>query len=208
MVGQFNEQIVAHTHDVLNGLQVRLTDRRILAVGERVAVQLEATHTAPEATFTVPSLVAGITPLVQELLVRVDAWRADHDLNRLILFYNATRSGAGYHPGHLRVLPVDAAWLRDLEQRPWQSRRLPIYTMEWEALFAALVRQQLFVALYRACAESLASEHASRLAAMQGAEKNIDERLEELTRAFQHQRQTAINEELLDIVAGVTALEQ
>ncbi len=208
MVGQFNEQIVTHTRDVLNGIQVRLADRRIIAVGERVAVQLEYTHAAPEEAFTLPSSVTGITVLVQDLLVRIDTWRTENNINRLILFYNAARSGAGYQPAHLRLLPVDQAWLHDLEQRPWQSRRLPIYTMDWAALFAALIRQHLFVALYRACAESLASEQASRLAAMQGAENNIEERLEDLTREFHHQRQTTITEELLDIVAGVTALEE
>ena len=39
---------------------------------------------------------------------------------------------------------------------------------------AALVHEQLFISLYRACAESLASENASRLEAMQRAEKNIE----------------------------------
>lgn len=208
MVGQFNEQIVRHTRDVLNGLQVSPADRRIMAVGERVAVQLEDTQAAPEATFPVPSSVAGITPLVQELLVRIDTWRSENELNRLFLFYNATRSRAGYAPTHLRLLPVDTAWLGKPAQRPWESRRLPTYSMAWEDLLAALIRQYFFVAIYRACAESLAGEHAGRLAAMQGAESNIEERLEELTREFHHQRQTAITEELLDIVAGVTALEE
>jgi AraC family transcriptional regulator len=41
----------------------------------------------------------------------------------------------------------------------------------------ALIREYLFVSLFRACAESLASENASRLAAMQRADKNIDELL-------------------------------
>lgn len=210
MVGQFNEQIVRHTHGVLSDLQVSVPveDHRIVAVGERVAVRLEDADAPLEAIFPVPSSVAGITPLVHELLVQIDGWRAEHNLSRLLLCYNAARSGTGYQPTHLRLLPVDEAWLRALAKRPWQSRRLPTYTMEWEELFAALIQQHLFVALYRACAESLASEHASRLAAMQGAERNIEERLDELTREFHHQRQTAITEELLDIVAGVTALEK
>ncbi len=208
MVGQFNEQILTHSRDVLNGLQVRQADRRIIAVGERVAVRLEAGQPRLDTVFGVPSSVAGITPLVQNLLLRIDAWRREDELRHLLVFYNAARSGAGYQPTHLRLLPVDERWLDELQQRPWQSRRLPIYTMDWPELFAALIRQHLFVAIYRACAESLASEHASRLAAMQGAESNIEERLEELTRAFHQQRQTAITEELLDIVAGVTALEE
>lgn len=55
-------------------------------------------------------------------------------------------------------------------------------------------------------AESLASEHASRLAAMQHADRNIQERLEELRAQFRQQRQLAITTELLDIVAGFEAL--
>ena len=60
--------------------------------------------------------------------------------------------------------------------------------------------------LYRAFADSLASENASRLAAMQSAEKNIEERLEELFGQFHRQRQSTITEELLDIVCGFEAM--
>jgi F0F1-type ATP synthase gamma subunit len=40
-------------------------------------------------------------------------------------------------------------------------------------LFSSLIRHYLFVSLFRAFAETMASENASRLVAMQGAEKNI-----------------------------------
>ena len=42
---------------------------------------------------------------------------------------------------------------------------------------------------------------------MQVAEKNIEERLKTLRAAYQQQRQDAITEELLDIVAGFEALD-
>jgi F-type H+-transporting ATPase subunit gamma len=129
-------------------------------------------------------------------------------MNRLVLFYNKTFGGAAYHPTHLHLLPVDPQWLRDLAVCPTPSRRLPTYAMARDQLFAALIREHLFVTLYRACAESLAGENASRLAAMQNAERNIEERLEELTRVFHQQRQSTITEELLNIVAGVEALAE
>ena len=47
-----------------------------------------------------------------------------------------------------------------------------------------------------------------RLASMQGAERNIEEMLHELNADFQQQRQMAITEELLDIVAGFEALKE
>ena len=78
--------------------------------------------------------------------------------------------------------------------------------MDGERLFTKLIRQYLFVSLYRAFAESLASENASRLASMQGAERNIEERLADLNAQFHRQRQMSITEELLDIVAGYEAL--
>ena len=74
------------------------------------------------------------------------------------------------------------------------------------ATLQALIREYLFVSLFRACAESLASENASRLAAMQRADKNIDELLEELNSTFQRLRQSSIDEELFDVISGFEAL--
>jgi hypothetical protein len=81
-----------------------------------------------------------------------------------------------------------------------------MYTMDHERLLSRLVSQYLFAQLYRAYAESLASENASRLMTMQAAEKNIEERLDELNAVYHGQRQDAITSELLDIVSGVEAL--
>ena len=64
----------------------------------------------------------------------------------------------------------------------------------------------MFVSIFRACAESLSSENASRLAAMQRADKNIAELLEELKATSQRLRQTGIDEELFDVISGYEAL--
>ena len=76
------------------------------------------------------------------------------------------------------------------------------------ATLRALIRGYLFVSLFRACAESLASENASRLAAMQRADKNIDELLEDLNGTFHRVRQSGIDEELFDVISGFEALSK
>ena len=73
-------------------------------------------------------------------------------------------------------------------------------------LIYALIGQHLFVSLYQALAESLASENAARLGAMQAAENNIEERLQDLHLQYNQLRQSTITEELLDIVAGFEVL--
>jgi len=103
-------------------------------------------------------------------------------------------------------LPLDDRWRRELSERPWLTRSVPDVMGSGTATLGALIREYLFVSLFRACAESLASENASRLAAMQRADKNIDELLETLNRTCQRLRQSGIDEELFDVVAGFEAL--
>jgi len=74
------------------------------------------------------------------------------------------------------------------------------------ATLRALIHEYLFISLFRACAESLASENASRLAAMQRADKNINDLMEHLHGTFHRLRQSGIDEELFDVVSGFEAL--
>lgn len=64
------------------------------------------------------------------------------------------------------------------------------------------------MSLFKACAELLASENASRLNAMQRAEKNIDDLLDDLSNNFYYLRQSSIDEELFDVVAGFEAMKR
>ncbi len=127
-------------------------------------------------------------------------------LSELYLFYNRPTSGAGYAPVSQRLFPLDERWRRKLIEQPWPTGNLPEVIGGGVATLRALIREYLFVSLFRACAESLASENASRLAAMQRADKNINELLEELSRTFYRLRQSGIDEELFDVIAGFEAL--
>ena len=71
-----------------------------------------------------------------------------------------------------------------------------------------MISEYLFVSLFRACAESLASENSSRLAAMQRADKNIEDLLENLSGEFYRVRQSGIDEELFEVISGYEALSR
>jgi F-type H+-transporting ATPase subunit gamma len=206
MCGQLNEQILSHTLTTLDGLGVEVRHRFLMAVGMRVADRLQDEGQSVQKTFSVPSSAPGIVPQAYEVLIELEKWHAQRKIKRMLLLYSHHISGASYRPTTTYLLPVEEWWLKTMQQKEWPTRVLPTFTMDWPLLFRRLVRQHLFVSLYRAFAESLASEHASRLTSMQGAEKNIEERLGELWASFHRQRQMSITEELLDIVSGFTAL--
>lgn len=204
LCGQFNERIVNYAVNEMSLMPDTQPGHRLLAVGERAAGLLSEAGEAVTAVFNVPSGLAGITPTVQDLLLTIEEWR-QLGMDEIVLFHNRPLSGSTYYPQMVRLLPVDLHWLRSLQAAPWESRVLPMFSMPWDDLFSRLVRHHMFVALYRACAESLASEDTSRLVSMQTAERNIEERLAELNQRYHHLRQNNITAELLDIVSGFEA---
>jgi F-type H+-transporting ATPase subunit gamma len=209
LCGQFNEQITSYTIDYLQQQSFSFNLLQIAAVGMRVLPALEATTgLSIEPLFSLPSSATGITEKVQEVLLTIEEWQSEKQINTIFLFYNQSQSSASYQPRHLQLLPLDLSELKRLEQQPWKTEMMPLFTMDFQSLFSALTRQYLFVSLYRAFAESLASENASRLSSMQAAERNIKERLENLNAEYRHQRQSSITEELLDIASGFEALTQ
>jgi F-type H+-transporting ATPase subunit gamma len=60
--------------------------------------------------------------------------------------------------------------------------------------------------LYRAMLESVASEHAARMTAMDSATNNASEMIDDLTLTMNRVRQAAITKEIIEIVSGAAAL--
>jgi F-type H+-transporting ATPase subunit gamma len=203
LVGQFNDVVADHAMKILAALPGK---PHVWAVGERVHARLMDADLPSVGLFAVPNSVKAITPLVGQVLVASEARRSQGEVAGLYLFYNRPTSGAVYEPVHQRLLPLDETWRRELAKLPWPTNNLPEVIGDGTTTLRALIREYLFVSLFRACAESLASENASRLAAMQRADKNIDELLEELNGTFHRLRQSGIDEELFDVISGFEAL--
>jgi F-type H+-transporting ATPase subunit gamma len=202
LVGRFNEVVAEY---VIATLSAFPTKPSVLAVGERVYGRLVDAGLPPIGLLTVPNSVKAITSVVGQILIENEK---RHDLSEvydLYIFHNQPTSGAIYTPISQRLLPLDKNWWSKLAELPWPTQNLPEVIGGETTALRALIREYLFVSLFRACAESLASENASRLAAMRRADKNIEELLGELTWTYHRLRQSNIDEELFDVIAGFEA---
>ncbi len=206
LCGRFNEDIASYALDSMNSTTAEPENRLILAVGARVASSLESNGQAIEENFLVPGSAEQITASVQQILLKIDEWREQSGMEHVYLFYNRHSGGSSYQSTGFKLLPIDLRNFHRLKEEHWPSRSLPTFSMNREQLLSRLLHQYLFVSIFRASAESQASEHASRLAAMQSAQRNLDERLGEVTMVFRRARQNAITSELLDVVSGFEAL--
>lgn len=205
MCGRFNEQMASYVIRHLRHSPFAADARRMLVVGTRVADLLEAEGYRADRCLSVPNALGQVTQQVQNIVLQLERWWREQQVDRIWVFYNRTQR-SGSSPRLRQIFPFDANLLELLRQQSWPSRCRPIVFQPETPPVAALFRQYFFVGLYRACVESLAGENASRLASMQMAEKNIEERLDQLHRVYQQQRQTIITAELLDIVSGFEVL--
>jgi F-type H+-transporting ATPase subunit gamma len=203
LVGQFNDMVTDYAVKTLAALPGK---PEVWGVGERVHARLADAGLPLVGVFTVPNSVKAISLLVGQILMETETRHDMSEVTELHLFYNRPMSGAVYTPVHQRLLPLDEDWRRKLADLPWPTGSLPEVMGGSTETLRALIREFLFVSLYRACAESLSSENASRLAAMQRADKNIDELLEDLNGTFHRLRQSGIDEELFDVISGFEAL--
>jgi len=203
LVGRFNDVVADFAVNALAALPGK---PRVWAVGERVHGHLVDAGLALMGLFAVPNSVQAITPLIGQILIEGESRHDQGQVTELHLFYNRPVSGATYAPVSQRLLPLDDSWQRRLAKLPWPTAALPEVIGDHTLTLQALIREYLFVSLFRACAESLASENASRLAAMQRADRNINDLLETLNGSFHRLRQSGIDEEMFDVTAGFEAL--
>lgn len=201
LCGRYNEIVTRHAGG-------RIGDRTavLAVVGARAAARIEAGGRRPDRIFLLPGSVAGMGALVQSVIVETERWTRDPGVGRISLIHNRREGRARAVSVERPLLPIPDHYLRRLLEVDWPGPGLPFLRMDPGRLLASLVRQRLFVVLYRALAEALASEHATRLAAMQTAERNIEERRDDLNSAYRRKRQETITRELLDVVSGFEAV--
>jgi len=203
LVGQFNDDLADFVATTLDPL---LGEKKVWAVGDRVRSRLADVGLTPAGLFTVPTSVNAITALVGQVLVESEAHPEKGEGASLYVFHNRPKTRATYEPVCQYLLPLDAAWALKLSHLPWPSENLPEVIGGRERTLRAFVREYLFVSLFKASAESLAAENGSRPAAMQRAEKNINDMVDDLNQTFHRLRQSSIDEELFDVVSGYECL--
>lgn len=203
LVGRFNNvmaDFVKRSLDALPG------NKTLWVIGERVQLLLADAGLMAAKTFAVPNAIDAVTPLIGQILAEIGDLTERQPETQFYIFHNQPKPLAGYEPAVQRLLPLDERWRHDFDQVKWPTSKLPELIGDPGPALLALINEYLFVSLFKACAESLASENASRLEAMQRADKNIGNLLDSLGHKFQRLRQSSIDEELFDVVSGFEAL--
>ena len=129
------------------------------------------------------------------------------EIDHVYIAYTAFESTLNQVPKLLKVLPLD---LDDFAMDVTSEDNL-ISGIEYdpspEEVLDHVIPQYVNSIIFGALKESVASEHGSRMTAMDSATSNASDMIDKLTLIYNRARQASITQELSEIVAGAEALK-
>jgi F-type H+-transporting ATPase subunit gamma len=202
LVGQFNRAVLEFATDSLEESLSRVV---MFGAGRQVCESIRGQGIPLEENFMLPRSVDGIPDTAGNILLAVENYRLQNPVSRIVLFHNRPTGPATYEPVEREILPLSFHWLESLADTKWPTNNVPYHREDWDTLFSRAIQQHIHIVLLRGLGESLAAENSSRMASMQAAQTNIEDRVGELEQNYHQRRQSAITEELLDVIAGYEA---
>jgi F-type H+-transporting ATPase subunit gamma len=123
------------------------------------------------------------------------------EIDAVYLIFNEFKSVMSQKLSVERLLPIGVPETAD------QGGADYIYAQPADQIFRSLLPRYVKVGIFQAMLESVASEHAARMTAMESATRNAGEMIEKLTLHLNRVRQASITTELIEVVSGAAALE-
>lgn len=201
--------LFAAEHGFAGAFGARLVDiaceagpARLFVVGSRGRALLEERGLQPAWAGPMASQVSGVAEAARKVADALYVRFVDRSVASAEMVYARSRVGANAEIVRRRLFPIEpATFPRAVDGVPALSN------LEPRRLAEQLIGEHVFAELALAALESFASENAARLATMESARLNIDQKLEELSAQERLLRQEQITTEVQDVVAGAMVAE-
>ena len=130
------------------------------------------------------------------------------EIDEIYLAYTVFKNTVSHIPTMMKLLPIDTNV--EMEGNKTDTNVVDITPMNFEPdeeeVIGLLVPKYITSILYGAFVEAVASENGARMAAMDNATNNADEMISDLALKYNRARQSAITQELTEIIAGAEAI--
>jgi F-type H+-transporting ATPase subunit gamma len=155
------------------------------------------------ANITATATHLGDAPSIVELIgtvkVMLDSYAAG-GIDQLYIAHNEFENTMSQHPVLKQLIPVTDEADKQLDTH-WDY----IYEPDSKPVMDALMIRYIESLVYQSVVENVACEQAARMVAMKSATDNADDLIDELQLIYNKARQTAITQEISEIVSGAAA---
>ena len=143
-----------------------------------------------------------IKDLAKDVLMKF----VNKEYDKVYIVYNEFKNPAVYKTKVQQFLPVSVDEFFDDKKGEAGGNKNFLFEPSENEIVEELIPKSLLISFYRMVLESNASEHGSRMTAMDKATDNANELLKDLKLTYNKARQAAITNEILEIVGGSDAL--
>ena len=139
----------------------------------------------------------------QKIIAKAFSDFIDGKTDRVVIIYNGFKSMISQEVREIELLPID------FESVAGTSCTSAISTEpdDSKIILDSLIQKYIEFNLYYSLIDSLAAEHASRVQAMDAANRNAKEMVSNLTVQYNKARQESITTELTEIISGMESLK-
>ena len=214
LCGGFNSAIVRRAKALANQLKNEGKNFQFYCVGRKAYDQLrreyEGQIVSKKGAFSTPGYGDALT-LTTDLIKRFD--KGEFDVCTVV--YNRFISALYHEVTAHRLIPftqLEDDYKLFKFEGPANSnaekglRSIYEYEPDEEEVLKALLPKNITIQMFRALLENTASEHGARMTAMDGATRNANDMIKNLTLTFNRTRQAYITRELIEIISGAEAL--
>jgi F-type H+-transporting ATPase subunit gamma len=213
LAGAFNSQIIRAGIRLANELE---------GEGKKVVWYASGRRGVSSLTFRGREVVEGYTGFTErpaygnarEIASDLMAAYIDGEIDRVDIIYNGFVSALTQEVTRETLLPLqEASILAEDEEDEGEEHAdehghtaLVEYEPDPEEILQRLVPAYVEISLYRALLESSASELGARMTAMRNASENAGDLIKDYTLQMNRERQAAITQEIMEVVAGAESL--
>ena len=205
LCGGFNNNVAKEVKRI--AAQHKDSNVSILPVGKKMADSLKGTdfvitdETMPSNTEELWGDLSfeNVSEVAQTLMDKFE----NGVIDKIVIVYNAFKNAGVQIVTTEQFLPIAPA-----EQADGKESADYIFEPSKEEIVNNLIPSSLKTQLYKAMLDSHAAEHGARMTAMHKATDNATDLKKELQLFYNKARQTAITNEILEIVGGAEALNE
>ena len=199
LAGGFNSNVFKQVQIRMEELRTAGREPVVIAIGRKAVEYFQRRNVRILAEFE--NIGEDITVYkALDIAERIVTLYEKGDVQAVELIYTNYVSPLVQEAHHMHVMPVE-----HLEHAPGGYHALTTYEPSPEAVFDALIPKYLAGMLYCAVIESFAAEQAARRLAMENATDNATEMITDLSLVYNRARQSAITQEITEIVSGANA---
>jgi F-type H+-transporting ATPase subunit gamma len=207
LCGGFNVNIVRRARQLIQKLEAEGKTVKILCVGRKGRDQLRRQY-GSKIVHTIEGVGRRAVAFSEadEIGEKVRSMFNDNEFDVCTIVYARFQSAISNTVTAQQLVPAEASEQEAEAEQEDLGGAVYEYEPSEEAILAELLPRNISVQIFRALLENAASEHGSRMTAMDNATRNAGDMINSLTLTYNRTRQAMITKELIEIISGAEAV--